>query len=182
MRRPDLCAVDHVVVAVPACPTAKCGKVGTRARLGVSLTPIVFPRTDPGQEELLLPGRPEVNEEGAAHLQPGCRECGRFSRGTLLLENVALQRSPPDATKFEGPHRCDPALLEQHAMPGSPYRSRRENACLAGTLSPKLRGQRAVQERAHLVAECVEVCFDRSFHRGPSGLLCGVEMRYVRRE
>ena len=110
---PDLRAVDGVRLAVGG----ELGlglqrrEVGTRARFGITLTPVHFARADVGQETLLLFLRAVTHQDRREHADAE-RHVERQHRGRgFLFPDVVLRRRPTRAAEFLRPLRHVPAAF-----------------------------------------------------------------------
>src|SRR5262249_32670696 len=94
------------------------GKVGARARLGITLAPPALSGENLRQMLLLLLVVAEGVDDGADHGDAERQDKGRVGSGAFLAEDVFLRRSPAGAAVFLRPGRGDPALLVERAVPG----------------------------------------------------------------
>src|SRR4029453_6925041 len=115
--RPDLGAVDHVVVALAHGARLEAGEVGARAGLGVALAEHDVARHDPGQVLGLLLGRAELHDHGPDHADAHGEDARRVDGNAFAGEDVALGGAPAGAAMFRGPGRRRPAALGQHLVP-----------------------------------------------------------------
>src|SRR5262249_54486755 len=115
--RPDLGAVDDVVLAVAHRARLEAGEIGARARLGIALAEGDVARHDPGQVLGLLLRCAELHDHRPHHAQAHAEAAGRAAPRAFAREDVALGGAPAGAAIFLGPGRRRPAALGQHLVP-----------------------------------------------------------------
>ena len=158
VRRPDLLAVDHVVVAVADGATAQRREVRAGVGLGEALAPDLLAAKDPRQVRLLLLGRRLGDERRAGVQQPDeVHPDVRRLRPLALLEEdevlgggraaPAVLRRPVDAGVARRRRAAAASGCRRHAAPASPRgeawaatrqrRPRASDASRCGTPAPR---------------------------------------------
>src|SRR5579872_6250822 len=111
IRRPDLLAVDEIMITLVNGLGTKARKVGTRARFGIALAPADFALHDAGEKLLLLflarifeQNRPQ-HPDAERH-----QRRARLQTGEFLCKHPGFGVGEPAAAIFLGPGRCGPTL------------------------------------------------------------------------
>jgi len=151
--RPDLGAVDDIVVAVAHRAGLQAGEVGARTRLGVALAEHDVARHDRRQVLGLLLGRAVLHDHGTHHAQPHGEDAGRVDRSTFAREEIALGGVPAGAAIYLGPGWRRPAALGQHLVPAHTGCNIGEHAARLATGFAQIFAQIFVKETADLVTE-----------------------------
>ena len=117
VARPDLVAVEHVLVAVAVGPRAQGGEVRSRIRLAEPLAP-TFPAVHQPRQEPLLDLDASVPEDAEHEVaEPRSRRCS--SGGQLLVEDDVVDTREALAADFLGPRQAEEAGAVQRLVPRS---------------------------------------------------------------
>ena len=107
--RPDLRAVDHVLVPVPHCTGLECTQVGAGIGLGVADAEVDLAAEDLGEEEVLLLRAAELEDRRSHRVdrQHGHRGAGPHR---LVEEDELLDRTAALAAVLGRPSDAEPAI------------------------------------------------------------------------
>ena len=151
--RPDLAAIQHILVAVLVSAQCEGGKVRTCAGFRVALAPVVFAGQDARQIERLLFGRAVADQCRTAHAESHWRDTRHIRQRALGRPQIALHEVPARAAMFLRPRRRDPALLIQDAVPADVVLVFLEHAGPKARRLAQFTSQFALEEAAHFQAE-----------------------------
>ena len=173
MRRPDLRAVEHIVVAVAHRFQLQRGEVGARSGFRITLTPIVFARENTRQIEILLFLRAIFHQHRRAHAKTHGGEMRRAIARAFRRPDIFLHVAPARAAIFDRPVRRHPALLVEDLLPLQVPLLVGENTGGQRARFFQFRRQILVEKGAHFIAKRsvgageIEVhCLSRSFYEG----------------
>ena len=178
--RPDLLAVDDVVVAVADGARLEAGEVGAGAGLAEALAPGIFAADDPRQRRVLLLLRAVDDDRRAGPAVADAAGPRGSPPRELLAEDELLLHAQSAAAVLLRPRRGAPAALVQlrrpaaHELhefwrdaPGSAV----EEAPLRGPL-PDGRRELGVEEAAHFASELALAVGIVEIHDGPPQACC----------
>ena len=151
--RPDLRAVEHIVVAVAHRAQRQRREVGAGAGFGIALAPIDRTGQDARQQRRLLLVRSVVHDHRRHHLQPHRREVGGAGGGAFLGEDVALDIVPARPAMLHRPVGRGPAGLVQDRLPRQRNVRVGEHAGRASPGTGKVGRQPRAQKAADVVAD-----------------------------
>jgi hypothetical protein len=153
VSRPDLGAVQDIVIAIGIRPHTKTCEVRTGARFGIALAPVVLAREQTRQQRIFLRLRAIPHDARPNHSQPHGREVRRIGASALGTKDVALHLGPAGTAIGDGPARRHPALGMQDALPRQGINRIYENTGDAARRISELRRQLSREEFAHFIAE-----------------------------
>src|SRR5262249_53395979 len=126
-RRPDLLAVDDVMIAGVLGARLQTREIGPRVRLRVQLAPDLFGRQHLLEVALLLRLGAVHDDRGPDEPDAEAVDRGRRAdAGILVLQDGLLHRRRAPAAVLLGPQHADVTRLVELAVPGLALRERLE--------------------------------------------------------